>query len=170
MYGLGAIIAILIGINEFVAVTSYDGGAVSFFISEIFKSFDKSHDKTKWSPKEREEILGHMTFSLESYITAEKILREKLESGKITNKDREQIVLNINNAVKEASLVSDSSLYKVHPELPKQFRDNYQTGLTKIAKGIKEGNRDEFQKGAQLYEEFQKWGNTNKSFLTLPPK
>ena len=42
------------------------------------------------------------------------------------------MIAKLNSAVSEASMVSDPALRKVHPELPKQFREKYQVGLSAI--------------------------------------
>lgn len=67
-------------------------------------------------------------------------------------------------------MVSELSLRKVHPGLPKKFRDNYQTGLSTIARALEDHDKDELAKGAALYGEFKSWGTKHMSEFSYPPK
>ena len=172
-----AMVFIAIGINEFVRVTPNDDGIIWFWLSQKIDMRGNSNlhsDKeapSHWTEKERIEILGHMTFSMESSSAAEEILRTKIEKGqKPTEEDIRRMVASLKKALSEASLVADQALCKVHPELPKQFREKYQAGLSAIARGLEDGDKKELSRGAALYEEFKNWGKEHMTALSYPPK
>lgn len=172
-----ALVIIIVAINGFVRVTPNDDGIIWFWLSQKFSDSSALHMKSNgqespsWSEKERFEILGHMTFSMESSAEAEEVLRIKLESSQqFTGEDRQELIAKLNRAVSEASMVSDSALRKVHPELPEQFRTNYQAGLSAIARALGNGDKDEFARGAALYGEFKRWGTEHKVEFSYPPK
>lgn len=172
-----AMIFIVIGINEFVRITPNDDGIIWFWISQKLdmrgnsKTLSGKQAFSDWTEKERIEILGHMTFSMESSAAAEEILHSKIEKGqKPTVEDIHRMIVNLEKALSEASLVTDHALYKVHPELPKQFREKYQAGLSAIARGLEDGDKKELSRGAGLYEEFKNWGKEHMTALSYPPK
>ena len=112
-----------------------------------------------------------MTYSMESFAQAEEILRALIESGQqFTNEDRQGMIVKLNRAVSEASMVSDSALRKVHPELPKQIREKYKVGLSAIARALGNGDKDELAKGVALIGEFKRWGKEHMGELSYPPK
>lgn len=176
-YVLLTMVFIVIGINEFVRVTPNDDGIIWFWLSQKLGMHGSSmphsvkQAPSHWTEKERVEILGHMTFSMESSSAAEEILRTKIKKGqKPMEEDTKRMVVSLNNALSEASLVTDQALYKVHPELPKQFREKYQAGLSAIAHGLADGDKKELSRGAALYQEFKNWGMENMSAFSYPPK
>lgn len=171
------IVFIVIGINEFVRVTPNDDGIIWFWLSQkigvrgSFMPHSVKQAPSHWTQKERDEILGHMTFSMESSSAAEEILRAKIERGQTpTEEDTQRMVVSLNNALSEASLVSDQALYKVHPELPELFREKYQAGLSAIARGLADGDKKELSRGAALYQEFKNWGMEHMAAFSYPPK
>ena len=171
------IVFIVIGVNEFVRVTPNDDGIIWFWLSQkigmrgSFMPHSVKQAPSHWTKKERDEILGHMTFSMESSSAAEEILRTKIEKGqKPTEEDTQRMVVSLNNALSEASLVTDQTLYKVHPELPERFREKYQAGLSAIARGLSDGDTKELSRGAALYQEFKNWGMEHMAAFSYPPK
>ena len=172
-----AVFIIIYGVNFYVRVSRTGEGIIWFWLSEKLRSYDAplleitGLRPPRWSDQERLEILGHMTFSFESSNVAEKIIRDKrLTNQKLTQEDVKLIVASVEHAVSEASLVSDQSLRKVHPDLPKQFREKYQTGLSKIAQGLDKGEMEEFAEGVGLYGEFKNWGTEHMSTFSYSPK
>ena len=172
-----AMVFIIIGINEFVRVTPNDDGIIWFWLSqkldmrEISNSYPKQEAPLHWTEKERIEILAHMTYSMESSSGAEELLRTKIEKDqKLTEEDIHSMIYSLKRAISEASLVTNQSLYKVHPELPKQFREKYQAGLSAILRGLENGDKNNLSRGAALYEEFKNWGKEHMDDLSYPPK
>ena len=170
------LVTIILGINEFVRVTPSGDGIIWFWISQKISSSAAPGVKTakqdpSWSEQERLEILGHMTLSIENAGAAEEILRVKIQSKQqLTNDDVQLIIAKIKYSVSEASLVSDQALRKVHPDLPKQFREKYQPGLSAIARGLAKDLKEELARGAALYGEFKRWGKEHMSEFSYPSK
>lgn len=176
-YAVLALVIIILGINEFVRVTPNDEGIIWFWISQKLSSPAAPHvqsgwqESSRWSEQERFEVLSHMTFSMESSAAAEEILRNRRENGQqITNEDIQNIIAKINHAVSEASMVSDQALRKIHPMLPTQFREKYQAGLSSIARGLANGEKEEMARGTELYGEFKSWGMKHAEKFTYPPE
>lgn len=158
-------------------VTPNDDGIIWFWISQKLSSPTAPQlqsgwqESSRWSEQERLEVLGHMTFSMESSSAAEEILRNRRESGQqITDEDIQSIIAKINHAVSEASMVSEQALRKIHPMLPKQFREKYQAGLSLIARGLANGEKEETARGAELYGEFKSWGMKHAAEFVYPPE
>lgn len=174
--GIIVLVMIILGINEFVRVTPNGEGIIWFWLSQKLSSSSISRLETakqspKWSERERLEILGHMTISVENAYEAEEILRVKSQRKQdLTNDDVKLIIAKIKYSLSEASLVSDQALRKVHSDLPEQFREKYQTGLKAIARGLAEGKKEELARGAALYGEFKSWGKEHMSKFSYPPK
>lgn len=176
VFALIGFVVIIFVINEFVRVTPNDEGIISFLISEklIAKNNPRlpsiKNPPSKWTEKERLEILGHMTLSMESSSAAEQSLRAIIEKRQLpTEEDTQRMISDLNNAVSEASLVTDEALSKVHPGLPNQFRDKYQTGLSAIARGLAVGDKKELARGAALYREFKNWVTEHITAFSYPP-
>jgi len=126
---------------------------------------------SNWTEKERAEILGHMTFSFESFSSAEKILNAIIEKEQVlTKEDVQRMVVSLNKALSESSLVTDKALYKVHPELPKQFREKYQIGLSSLSQGVAERDKKKLSRGDALLQAFKKWLGETRSSFSYPPK
>jgi hypothetical protein len=173
-YAAAAILFVFVGINEFIRVTPNDEGIIWFWLSQKFAlrgSSARPAPTSGWTDREKLEILGHLTLSMESSAAAEDVLRRKLDKGQQpTKEDIQTVVANIKRALSEATLVTDAALYKLHPDFPEQFREKYRLGLTEIARGLSNNDKREIERGAALYQEFKDWGKKHLSALTYPPK
>jgi hypothetical protein len=173
-YAAVAMLIVVVGINEFIRVTPNDDGIIWFWLSQKWGSrgfFTSPSASPSWTDRERLEILGHLTFSMESSAAAEDIIRRQREKGqKPTKEDIQEIGTNIDRALAEASLVTDPALYKVHPGLPEQIREKYRPALSAIARGLSRGDKGDLARGAALYQDFKEWMVRNMSAFSYPPK
>lgn len=65
-YAVVAILIAVVGINEFIRVTPNDDGIIWFWLSQKWvsrKSYTPPAGSTRWTDRERLEVLGHLTFS-----------------------------------------------------------------------------------------------------------
>jgi len=176
IYGIIALIIILLGLNTLVRVTPNDEGIIIFWLTQKLSAESinpefEDRGRIGWSAEERVALLGHMTNSIESNNAVEKFLRQKLASREtMTKEDTRWLITTLNSAISEASIVPNHALRKVHPDLPKYFRDKYQLGLKKIVKGLTQGDEKEFARGAQLIGEFKAWGLEHQMSFQYPPK
>lgn len=176
IYGITALIIILLGVNTLVRVTPNDEGIFIFWLSQKLSTESINPEfedggRNGWSAEERVALLGHMTNSMESNNAVEKFLRQKLTSGEtMTKEDTRWLITTLNSAISEATIVPNHALRKVHPDLPKYFRDKYQVGLERIVQGLAQGDEKELARGAQLIGEFKAWGLEHQSSFQYPPK
>ena len=95
-------------------------------------------------------------------IRTSSIIGDSLEFQNITPYDKKQIINLLNTAIKEAKLVNNDLLDKIHPELPEKYTKNYIIGLEMIRVGINNNERNKLLVGYNNLGYYILWSQSNE--------
>ncbi len=95
-------------------------------------------------------------------IRTSSIIGDSLEFQNITPSDKKQIINLLNTAIKEAKLVNNDLLDKIHPELPEKYTKHYIIGLEMIKAGINNNERNKFLLGYNYFGRYILWFQANE--------
>ncbi len=114
------------------------------------------------------ETLNHFSASLHADVAATDILYSKNKST-ITKGDIEQVLNLRRTALSEARAVTDNVLDKVHPDLKKHFKEEYQQCLVLAIRFLEgpEHNETDFEKANEFGLKWSRWYNSDKTRAEL---
>ena len=95
-------------------------------------------------------------------IRTSSIIGDSLEFQNITPYDKKQIVNLLNTAIKEAKLVNNDLLDKIHPELSEKYAKHYIIGLEMIKAGINNNERNKLLVGYNYLGYYILWSQSNE--------
>jgi len=136
------------------------------YVWPYFVFFDKGNYVT-FTEAEREN-LSHFSASLHADVAATDILYSK-NKATITKSDIEQVMSLRKTALSEAKAVSDNVLDKIHPDLKKHFREEYQQCLVRAIEFFEGPDHSEivFDKANELGLKWSRWYNSNETRAEL---
>ena len=79
-----------------------------------------------------------------------------------------EILRLLQEALHHALLLRDEVLAKAHPELPKKFRDLYQSSLELMIRAFQYRDNSASFRSSQLHDQWVDWFNANKRKIKIP--
>jgi hypothetical protein len=120
----------------------------------------------QWTPEEKgnaEHFVKSLSLILEAHSNPNKRI-----PGEIARQDFDKIVSLYQDAFKEADLVRDKVLDKIHPELKNNYRLYFQKGVElRISAWTNGKTYDEIQ-GSALMDSWGDWFEKNRNNLKIP--
>lgn len=95
-------------------------------------------------------------------IRTSSIIGDSLELQNISPSDKKQIINLLNTAIKEAKLVNNDLLDKIHPELPEKYTKHYIIGLQMIKAGLNNNERNKLLLGYNYFGLYVLWSQENE--------
>jgi len=98
-------------------------------------------------------------------IRTSSIIGDSLEFHNIIPSDKKQIINLLNSAIKEAKLVNNDLLDRIHPELPEKYTKHYIIGLQMIKAGINNNERNKLLLGYNYFGLYVLWSQENEEIF-----
>jgi hypothetical protein len=160
--GVIGIIGLLFAANEFIRVSNGPDdpsqGIVMYWLA----------DRLAENASKR-GVSRHLDESFAGYGEALALINAKVEKNEnFFNSDLTQIASTIRRALTEAELVPNQVLDKIHPDMRRHFREEYQAGLQKMLKGLEIRDSQALQDGGKLCDSFNLWVAGKKDHMTTP--
>ncbi len=103
--------------------------------------------------------------------------RDNREASRIINRagevfsidEREKVIKLTDDALANARKVDDSFLNKVHPELKKHFRGEFQAALELARQNLDHPDPKTARRSQDLFAAFVDWFNANRENIHMPP-
>jgi len=95
-------------------------------------------------------------------IRTSNIIGDSLEFHNIKISDKKQIISLLNTSIKEAKLVSNGLLVKVHPELPEKYTKHFIIGMQMIKEGLINNDRNKLLLGYNYFGFYVLWVQENE--------
>lgn len=80
--------------------------------------------------------------------------------GSFSEGERNTYINKLSSALKNAKLVSDSTLYKLHPKLPEAYQDIFIPCIEKVLKGFIQSDPNISLEGQMLNDAWVDWWNS----------
>lgn len=123
--------------------------------------------RQKWSAEERANI-EHYRHSNEANNDAVRILNAGSAFSRVTPAEQARISDLQKTALAEAKEVRDDVLAKVHPDLPRHYRSEYQKSLELDIESWESGQLQETVEATTLHDKWVDWHNANKEGFHFP--
>ena len=119
-----------------------------------------------WSEGEKENA-GHFVQALSHSLQAIRISNAS-GSGVITDAELREIIRLNKAALHEAALVRDDVLDKIHPELRRYFKEDWQRGVELVTRNLEVGDLSLEVRGQALLDRWADWYSANRAGIQIP--
>lgn len=140
---------------------AYAGAALIFVIGIAAWSF-----LTRWTPDEAANA-QHFTQAMLEVRGAIAYANER--GGMITPSDTQYLIGRYEAAAEQAALVRDDVLTKLHPKLPKAWREAFLPSTNFYVRAFKDGDRDLARHAGLIQDNWVRWLQLNGQQLDVPP-
>jgi len=144
-------------------------------VEKLLESFRNEDDSntipTELKNKDLEIDFKNLAITFEYLYLADELINEIQNRQEQLNKEDIENLIHITNLIiKHGSSVSDYALYKVHEDLPDNYKNKFLLSIKKINKGLSNKNFDEYLSGATLYGEYLEWSKRNEDQFNFNPE
>ena len=122
----------------------------------------------EWSRAERRNV-SHFVEALNFTLEGIRVSNSG-GPGVLSARDRSRILKSWQKALAEGTEVTDVVLRKIHPDLPRHFRGEWQRGLTLQVRNLELGDTQAEIVGSRLGDDWGTWYMRNQAALRLPKR
>jgi hypothetical protein len=122
--------------------------------------------KSSWSQAEKQNA-QHFINTLNTALEAIRISNQG-GPGLMSEVDRRRILNYYKEALKEAKLVQNNVLIKIHPELKNHFRNELQRGIELRIVNFEQGDVSAELEGSRLMDAWADWYIENQNEMRIP--
>jgi len=142
-----------------------------FIIMLAILVFAFACEKVSVTPQEMKEIV-HFKNAQKSFLESGRYLKELTKGtvlvGSMRESDRNTYIKMLMETLTEAKSVSDSTLAKIHPELPSAYRSIFITGIESRLRGFVDSDPRASIQGTELHNTWIDWWNAHcKEFVKI---
>lgn len=120
-----------------------------------------------WTDEDKQNI-HHFFASQRADKAAMAVSNRGSSVSPVSANDTVEILRLLQEALHHALLLRDEVLAKAHPELPKKFRDLYQSSLELMIRAFQYRDNSASFRSSQLHDQWVDWFNANKRKIKIP--
>lgn len=121
---------------------------------------------SRWTP---EEAANAQHFNQAMLEVRGAIAYANERGGMITPSERAYLASRYEAAAEQAALVDDAVLAKLHPKLPKAWREAFLPSTNFYIRAFKDEDRDLARHAGKIQDDWIRWLNLNSPQLDIPP-
>lgn len=140
---------------------AYGAGVAAFILAAGAWMF-----LTRWTP---EEAANAQHFNQAMLEVRGAIAYANERGGMITPSERAYLASRYEAAAAQAALVDDAVLAKLHPKLPKAWREAFLPSTNFYIRAFKDEDRDLARHAGKIQDDWIRWLNLNSPQLDIPP-